>query len=259
MSLASRLRSGTTTVGYWSVLDSPAATEQLARLGYDYLCLDAQHGLMSASGWRAGLSAIDAGALASPHPEPTRGLVRVPANDPATIGQVLDAGAVGVIVPLVESAEQTAAAVAACRYPPHGRRSYGPLRSRLRIGPDLDEADREVVCLAMIETGAGLAAVEEICAVPGLDGIYVGPVDLRISLGGRSPADPAVDRDLDAALARIRAATRAAGIVAGIHTFDGAGAARRLDEGFTMVSIASDLDHLVAHADAELSRLRRSR
>ena len=107
--------------------------------------------------------------------------VRLPSTDPAPIGRVLDAGADAVIIAMVESAEQAAAAVAATRYAPAGVRSFGPLLASLGLDPAALEA--RVSVFAMVETAQGLSALEEICAVPGLTGVYVGPADLAISLG----------------------------------------------------------------------------
>ncbi|WP_033340956.1 HpcH/HpaI aldolase family protein [Catenuloplanes japonicus] len=237
MTITERLRRRDTVLGYWVTLDSPISTERIGRLGYDYVCLDLQHGLIGYEGMVRGLMAIDAGGSAA-------GLVRVGANDPGLIGRALDAGAYGVIVPLIDTADDAARAVAAATYPPGGIRSYGPMRSALRIGPVPADADRAVATLAMIETAGGLANVEAICAVPGLTGVYVGPSDLRIAIGGAHPADPAVDDEFEAAVARVAAAAAAAGIAAGIHTPSGAEAARRLAQGFTFASVASDLVQL---------------
>ncbi|GAB7071319.1 aldolase [Mycobacterium hodleri] len=242
---AARLRNRERILGYWSVLDCPVATEWLAYVGWDYLALDLQHGLIGYSGMLSGLTAVDAAG------GPV-GLVRVEANDPTPIGRALDAGAAGVIVPLVDDAAGAARAVAAATYPPTGIRSYGPMRSQLRIGPVPAEADRDTVVLAMIETPEGLANVEEICAVAGLDGVYVGPSDLRLAVGGAHPQDPAVADEFEAAVTRVREAAAAAGVAAGIHTPDGAVAARRLAEGFTFASVASDLTHLKAASAAHL-------
>src|SRR3954465_316539 len=145
---AAQLRARQRVLGYWLVLDTPPATERLARVGYDYVVLDAQHGLLEYRGGLGGvegreaqqglleyrgvlggLTAVDAAAGAV-------GLVRVEANEPAAIGHALDAGAAGVIVPLVSSPAEAEAAVRAARYPPDGMRSFGPMRSGLRIGPD---------------------------------------------------------------------------------------------------------------------------
>jgi len=201
---AAKVRRRETVVGYWIQLDSPASTERLARLGYDYVSLDAQHGLFGYSGMLAALTAIDAGGGSA-------GLVRVEANDATPIGRALDAGAAGVIVPLVNTAEDAVRAVAASRYPPVGVRSYGPTRAGMRIGPGPAEANSSVVVLAMIETPDGLANVEAIAATPGLDGLYIGPSDLTIAVGGAGPTDPAVAEAFEAALARVRRACEANG------------------------------------------------
>ena len=242
---AARLRGRERIVGYWSVIDSPVSTEWLAHVGWDYIALDLQHGLIGYSGMVAGLTAIDASGS-------TVGMIRVESNDPTPIGRALDAGAAGVIVPLVNTAEEAARAVAAATYPPAGVRSYGPMRSQLRIGPNPADANRDTVVVVMIETPQGLANVEEICAVPGLDGVYVGPSDLRLAVGGAHPNDPSVDDEFEAALVRVREAAAAAGIAAGIHTPDGAVAARRLAEGYTFATVASDLTHLKAASAAHL-------
>lgn len=245
MTFAARLRNRERILGYWSVLDAPVATERIARLGYDYVCLDMQHGLLGYAGLLTSLTAIDAGGASV-------GLVRVEANDPTPIGRALDAGATGVIVPLVDSAADAARAVEAARYPPLGRRSYGPMRSMLRIGPEPATAHAETVVLAMIETPQGLSEVESICATPGLDGVYVGPSDLRLAVGGAHVKDSSVDDVFEDAVRKVRETAKAAGIAAGIHTPDGKTAARRLAEGYTFASISSDVVHLEQAARGHL-------
>jgi 4-hydroxy-2-oxoheptanedioate aldolase len=245
-----RARRRESVVGYWMTLDSPVLAERLAGIGYDYVVLDAQHGELDGRGQLAGLLAVDAAAGAA-------GLVRVEANHPTPIGRALDLGAAGVIVPLINSAADAATAVAASRYPPLGGRSYGPLRSDLRVGPAPAEANATVLVLAMIETAAGLADAEAIAATPGLDGIYVGPADLSIGIGAAFPGDPAVAEAYEAALARIRAACAANGIIAGIHTPSGEVAAARLADGFTLATVAHDVSHLVEVARHHLVVARR--
>ena len=181
---ATRIRAREKLVGYWITLDVPPAAERIARLGYDYVVLDGQHGLIGYQGLMTGLLAIDAGAAIGPRA--TVGMVRVEANDPTPIGRALDAGATGVIVPLIDTAEDVASAVRAAKYPPVGARSFGPMRASLRIGPVPADANEATVVLAMIETPLGLKNVAEICATPGLDGVYVGPSDLSLALGARS-------------------------------------------------------------------------
>ncbi|MEO3803524.1 aldolase/citrate lyase family protein [Nonomuraea sp. B1E8] len=247
--LARKIRNRERAVGYWVVLDAPIATERLARLGYDYIALDGQHGLIGNAGLLSNLMAIDAGGRST-------GLVRVESGEPAAIGRALDFGAGGVIVPLVDTAEDAASAVSAARYPAGGRRSYGPMRSMLRIGPTPAEADDSVLVLAMIETPEGLADIEAICATPGLDGVYVGPSDLCLAVGGRFPGDPEVAGAFEEALEKVRTTAERAGIAAGIHNPGGEQAARRLAEGFTFATVASDLVHLEQAAAAHLKAAR---
>jgi 4-hydroxy-2-oxoheptanedioate aldolase len=234
---ATRLRNRERIVGYWSVIDSPVSTEWVAHVGWDYIALDLQHGLIGYDGMLRGLQAIDSAAGPA-------GVVRVEANDPTYIGKALDAGARMVIVPLVDSAEDAARAVSAARYPPAGIRSYGPMRSQLRVGPVPAESNRDTAVVAMIETPDGLANVEAICAVAGLDGVYVGPSDLRLAVGGASTTDVSVDDAFEAALVRVQKAAASAGIAAGIHTAAGDDAARRLAQGYTFATVSSDLTHL---------------
>jgi len=247
--LVDRLRRRETLIGYWVATDNPVATERIASVGYDYVCLDMQHGLIGYPGMLANVMATDAGGSSS--------VVRVGANDAGLIGRALDAGARAVIVPLVNTAQDAAAAVAACRYQPAGIRSFGPSRAPLRVGSgDVASVDAAVACIVMIETAAGLANVEAICATPGLDGVYIGPSDLSIALG--APRAGAVD-DLpafDAGLAAVRASADRAGIACGMHCPSGEVAAARLAEGFTYVSISSDLLHLEAAARAHLGAAR---
>lgn len=243
---AARLRSRERLVGYWITLDSPASTERIAATGYDYLCLDLQHGLLDYPGALAGVMAAELGG--------SSGVVRVPANDPAWIGKALDAGARAVIVPLVDTAAEAERAARACRYPPAGVRSFGPARSSLRIGPAPRDADRQVACIVMIETATGLANAAEICAVPGVDAVYVGPSDLSIAVGGDTPQHGWGLPAFAAALATIRAAAAGAGVACGLHVTDGTRAARAFADGFDFVSISSDLTHLEAYSRAELAK-----
>jgi 4-hydroxy-2-oxoheptanedioate aldolase len=251
MHLAAAVRSRQPLIGYWVSSDSAAIAERMASAGYDYICLDLQHGLLDYPGILHGLMAVAAGGSA--------GIVRVPPGDPAWIGRALDAGARGVIVPLVSTAAQAAAAVAACRYPPAGERSFGPVRSGLTIGPAPRAADEQVACIVMIETADGLANAAAICAVPGVDAVYVGPSDLSISLGADEPAAGWARPEFGQALAAIRAAAAAAGIGCGMHCNDGDAAARALADGFTFATVSNDLSHLQAAARDHLARARAGR
>jgi len=249
VTFAERLRNGEQLVGYWVTLDAPPATERIARLDYDYIVLDAQHGLFGYQGMLNGLLAIDAGRGAA-------GLVRVEANNPTPIGRALDAGAAGVIIPLVDTADDVASAVRAAKYPPLGNRSFGPMRSELRVDPRPVESNQLTVVIAMIETAQALENVAEICATPGLDGLYVGPSDLSLALGARYPGDPETADVVEEAIALIIKTATEAGIAVGMHTPDGVNAKQRLEQGFTFATVSCDLTHLEAAAVEHLRSAR---
>lgn len=232
-----RAKNREVVLGYWSVLDSPISNERLGMLGFDYMALDGQHGLMGYSGILSNLMAIDAA-------HGPAGIVRVEANNVSVIGQALDAGARGVIVPLVNTAAEAEEAVRSARYPGRGGRSYGPMRSGLRIGPVPEAANDSILLLVMIETPEGLANVEEICAVDGVDGVYVGPSDLCLAVGGKFPNDPDVAPAFNAAISKVLESANAANKIAGIHTAGGTIAKERIAQGFTFITLASDLTHL---------------
>ncbi len=185
-SLRDRWREGTTTLGAWISLRDPLLAEAAALAGYDYVVVDMQHGLSDYSD-----VAVMVQAMAR---TPTVPVVRVPWNEPGIIGRVLDAGALGVIIPLVNSVEEARRAVAACRYAPDGSRSIGPLVTRVRHGAGFPAMANDVVaCIPMIETRQAVEAVDEIVAVPGIDAVYIGPADLSLTYG----LAPAVDQSGD--------------------------------------------------------------
>lgn len=220
------------TTGAWAMTGSPLVVAQLATSGFDWVCLDAQHG---AFGRTEVLQALRA---ATPSWSPIA--VRVPANDAAEIGFALDAGATTVIVPMVDSADDAAAAVAAVRYPPLGRRSWGPLAPLWGgTAPTPAEANDAVACWVMIETAQALAAIDEIASVPGVDGVFIGPFDLAIALG--TTVDALLDAtDPAAPLPGIVAAATRRGVTLGAFGGTPGNAARLRALGFVHVVIASD-------------------
>lgn len=220
------------------------AAELTAAAGYDYVCVDLQHGLADFGDLPPMFAAI-----ASQGSTP---LARVPANEPWVIMKALDLGAMGVIVPMVDSAADAERAVSACRYPGAGGRSFGPVRSGLVLG-SRERADVEdVACIVMIETAEGLANVAEIAATPGVAALYVGPVDLSLALG-LEPGFERPEPEHDAAIERIRAAAVVGGTAAGIQCPGGAAARRRLKQGFSMTTVGSDHNWLRLAAAEELA------
>jgi 4-hydroxy-2-oxoheptanedioate aldolase len=200
-----------TAVAGWLSIDSAYLAELVGSAGFDAVVIDCQHGMADHAHMLAMLQALSHTAAVP--------MVRVSENNLAEVNRALDAGAYGVICPLVNSAAEATRFARACRYPMHGvpgDRSFGPARGLLYGGADYAiHANSHILALAMIETQAGLDAVEAIAAVPHLDGLFVGPSDLGIALGlgpGASHEHPL----LAAALVRIHAACAAHGKVAGI-------------------------------------------
>lgn len=215
--------------GGWVTGPTVIGPEEFARAGYDYVGFDAQHGYLD--------DADIANMLRRLEHVPIATAVRLPSADPAPIGRVLDAGADAIIIAMIESADQAAAAVAATRYPPDGVRSFGPLRASL--GYDIAALESRVSVFAMIETAAARADVSEICAVSGLSGIYVGPNDLSISMGV-DPSRAASDSAVRDAFVDILCAASAAGVAAGIHAGDGKVGQAMAQLGFQMVTLTSE-------------------
>ncbi len=228
------------TVGWMGTAD-PYVAETLAHAGFDAIVLDMQHG-MAIGPDRAALCFQ---AISTTDTVP---FVRVPWNDPALIQYVLDAGAYGVIVPLVMTVEDARRAAGACRYPPLGYRSVGPNRARLYGGADyVQRANEEIACLVMIEHIAAVERVEEIAQVPGIDGFFIGPADLALSLGLPPGADIGEPRHV-AACQRVLAAARSRGLVAGIACSGPEEARRRIAEGFNFNPIGSDIGFIAGGA-----------
>lgn len=235
------------SLGIWSNLPDIHMAELLSRMEVDWICFDLQHGLMDYSDLTRLLPAIT-GVATTP-------LVRVAANQPDQIGKALDAGAQGVIVPMVNSADDARRAVAACRYPPQGSRSCGPMRDALLEGMGyLATANEQVACLVMIETQEGLRNLEEIAAVEGVDGLFVGPMDLCYGLGltPGSFTDPA----FSAAIGDILKACKQNDLAAGIFGINGELAANAIQNGFDFASIGTDISFIRNGALQALSAAR---
>ena len=245
--LRDALTQGRTAFGCWLMTSSPSAAEMIGSVGFDYLGIDCQHGLYGYEDMRDILLTV--GGL------PVSAVVRVPSNDDWWIGKALDAGAEAIVVPLVNSGAEARRAARACRFPPDGVRSYGLVRGVQPLGRTPDEVNRSVLCFPMIETHEGLDAADEICATAGVDGVYVGPSDLAISLG-IAPRVREASPEHAAAVSRVREACTAAGIVPGIHCYNGAMAKQRSAEGFRMVTVCADASLLTLGGGTELAAAR---
>lgn len=240
-------RDGRPTFGVWLSIPDPVVAEALAGLGYDFAVVDLQHGLIGDSEWIPMLQAVRSSGIVP--------LVRVPWAEPGIVGRVLDAGARGVIAPMVNDAATAQALVRACRYAPDGDRSYGPFRASLVHGPGYaTEANDDVLVIPMVETTQAVAAVDEIAAVAGVDVLFVGPSDLSLTMG----LPPRPDQDDDGFRSALAAVVEACGrheVTPGIYGTAALGA-RRAAEGFRLISVTNDLGALLGGAGAELARVR---
>jgi 4-hydroxy-2-oxoheptanedioate aldolase len=216
----------------WLTIGSPFTAEIMAHVGWDSLTIDVQHGLLDYGDAVGMMQAIATTGTAT--------MVRVPWNEPAAIMKALDAGASGIICPMVSTAAEAKRFADACRYPPAGYRSLGPVRAALHFGADyVAKANDVIVSLAMIETLDGLNNLDAIVATPGLDGIYIGPADLSFALGLPGALDPTAP-NVVAAIDKILAACHKAGKRCGIHTGSVSYAKAMIAKGFDIVSIQAD-------------------
>lgn len=242
------LESGRVSHGGWCMLGNAFSAEILSASGCDWLAIDQQHGYVGDDAMRVMIQA--AGVWRMPV------LVRVASCDPTAIGHALDAGAEGVIVPMISTGEDARRASEACHYPPLGERSWGPLRTgMLQPGFDPVAGNRQVICIAMMETAEGVENLEEIIAVPGLDGVLVGPNDLAISHSGTNGGAARSERDLGL-IQRVATVCGEAGVTAGIVCGGGEDARRWQALGFRFLALPSDIQLLEAGIRAELATAR---
>ncbi len=242
---------GESALNGWVTIPNPWVAEVMAQQGWDSVTIDAQHGLMHYD--------VALGMLQAISTTPAIPLARVPWNEPGILMKMLDAGAYGIICPMINTRAEAEAFVGACRYPPLGYRSYGPLRAAIYAGPDyVERANDTVLTLAMIETAEAVRNADDICATPGLDGIYIGPSDLSISLGGR-PGTPVSEPFLAEPIAAVLAAAKRRGVVAGIHTGSTQEAQRMIELGFRFVTVQSDLRYLIGAAQAVVTGMKQRR
>lgn len=239
-------RRGEVTYGAWLTIPSSLSAEAIAHAGHDYVCVDMQHGAIDYADALAMLTAIST-TDAMP-------FVRVPWNEFGIINKMLDAGAMGVIIPMVNSVEEAQRAVAACRYAPEGARSYGPVRAPFYAGADYyQHANREVACVPMIETKQAVERLDDVLQVPGIDAVYVGPADLSITLG----LAPGPDNGgaFEEARLRIAKVSGERGITCGMHA-NVTLAPKHEAAGYRMITVTQDLVQLAAAAAADVRALR---
>lgn len=224
----------------WLHIPSAFAAEVMAHAGWQSLTIDMQHGLVD---YGTAVSMLQAIATT-----PVIPLARVPWNEPGTIMKMLDAGCYGIICPMIDSRPACEAFVGACRYPPHGYRSFGPVRALLYAGQDYAaHANDTVIAMAMIETREAVERLDDILRTPGLDAIYIGPSDLSQSFGYAPRLDP-VEPEMVHVIEQITAAAREKGVVVGMHTGSVEYAQRMAAQGMQFLTVASDARLMAAKA-----------
>jgi len=239
---------GGNVINGWLSIASSITAELVASQDFDSVCVDLQHGSID---YQAMVPMLQAISTTDKTP-----LVRVPWNDPAIIGKVLDAGAYGVICPMVNTPAQCEAFVSACRYAPKGARSFGPQRAVLYSGADYaTNANGTILTFAMIETVEAMDNLEAILATPGLDAVYVGPSDLSLSMGEKPGYDPKFPEVLKA-IERIAKAAKRHGVVPCIHVGSVAYALSMFETGYRMISYAGDYRFLQWSMQQGLKALR---
>lgn len=241
-------RNGEKTIGAWLSSPSSHSAEAMAHVGFDWLCVDMQHGIIdypdSVDMMRA-ISTTD-----------TVPFVRVPWNEPSTIMKALDAGAYGVIIPLINNREEAERAVWACRYPPVGGRSSGPARAIMYGGSDYQsEANDEIAVICMIETAEALENLDDILSVDGVDCAYIGPSDLAYALGMKPTGDNADPRHQETMIQILEACQRH-GVTPGAHTASLEYTTKWLNAGFQMVTLGAEVGFMLRQAQTDLGEAR---
>ncbi|MGJ8602661.1 MAG: HpcH/HpaI aldolase family protein [Marivita sp.] len=229
-----RLAAGDPVINAWLSIGASYSAEGVGHTGAHSVTVDLQHGMFGFSEALHMLQAISA--------TPAIPMVRVPYLEPAQIMQLLDAGAYGIICPMISTPEQAAELVAACRYPPHGNRSFGPSRGLLYGGSDyVANANETVMAIPMIETAEAVDRIDDILSVDGIDMLYLGPNDMAFAMDGhvRFPR-PASEQAMGKVLSR---ATRK-GVPVGIFCADATEARLRMDQGYGLVTPGNDFAHL---------------
>ena len=224
---------GRGAVNGWLSAPNAVIAEVTGKAGFDSVTIDLQHGL---NDYQAALAMLQALAASDSTP-----MARVPWLEPGIVMKLLDAGALGIICPMVNTRDDAERLVAYANYAPAGTRSFGPTRAMLAYGSDyVSKANDTVATLAMVETAEALANVEAIARTPGLTGVYIGPSDLALSMGHTPKLDPDEPAVVEA-VGRILAACKEAGIRCGIHCLAPSYAKRMLDMGFDLVTLGSDI------------------
>lgn len=242
-------KAGKPIINTWLAVPSSFSAEVMANQGWDSVTIDMQHGLIDYSNAISMLQAIST--------TNTTPLARVNWNQPGQIMKILDAGCYGVICPMVSNRKEAENFVQACQYPPNGYRSFGPVRASIYGGADYAKhADNEILKLAMIETKEALEKLDEILDTPNLDGIYIGPADLSLSVGEEPGFDKPENSKAFIEILRVLEAAKKRNLLAGIHNGTPEYAQKMIDKGFNLVTVGSDSRYIASGAKSDLEKLK---
>ncbi len=243
-------KSGKYAVNGWLQIPNSFTAELMANQNWDSLTLDMQHGVIDYPNAVGMLQAISTTKVVP--------MARVNWNEPGQIMKILDAGAYGVICPMVSNKTEANNFVKACMYPPDGYRSYGPIRGLVYGGSDYaDEANNEILKFAMIETKESLENLNDIMSTPGLDGIYIGPADLSLAIGEKPSFDKPEGDPVYEVIMRILEHSKKNKIIAGIQNGQPEYAEKMIKKGFQLVTIGSDQRYMTAASKTALSKLKK--
>ena len=245
------IKNGNAVINGWLQIPSTVSAETMAQQGWDSLTIDMQHGLVDYTNAMPMMQVISATEVVP--------LARVNWNEPGQIMKILDAGCYGIICPMVSNRKEAERFVQACKYPPDGYRSFGPVRGLIYGGPDYaDHANDELLKMAMIETKEALENLDEIMSTPGLDGIYIGPADLSLAIGEKPGFDKGEDTKAYSEILRILEHAKKNNIFAGIHNGTTEYAQKMIDKGFNFVTIGADQRAMSAGAKAIVEKMKGS-
>ncbi len=242
-------KKGKPIINSWLAIPSSFSAEVMANQGWDSLTIDMQHGLIDYSNAMSMLQAIST--------TETTPMARVNWNEPGQIMKILDAGCYGIICPMVSNRNEAEKFVQACQYPSKGYRSFGPIRASIYGGSDYAKnADEEILKLAMIETKEALEKLDEILDTPNLDGVYIGPADLSLSVGEEPGFDKSENTKAYKEILRILEAAKKRNLLAGIHNGTAEYAEKMIKSGFDLVTVGSDSRYIAAGAKSDLKILK---
>jgi len=243
-------KSGKSAVNGWLQIPNSFTAELMANQNWDSLTLDMQHGVIDYPNAVGMLQAISTTKVVP--------MARVNWNEPGQIMKILDAGAYGVICPMISNKKEAESFVGSCNYPPNGYRSYGPIRGLIYGGPDYaEEANNEILKFAMIETKESLENLDEIMKTPGLDGIYIGPADLSLAIGQKPSFDKPEGDPVYDVIMKILEHAKKNKIIAGIQNGQPEYAEKMIKKGFQLVTIGSDQRYMTAASKSALGKLKK--